>query len=859
MDQDRWLQIEDIFHAAEKLPADQRKSFLDSSCHVDDELRQEIESLLDSHNQVGSFFDYSPDDVAAGMIFDERSRYMIGRKLGHYELKSMLGTGGMGEVYRAHDSRLNRDVAIKILPEHLAQNPESLHRFEREVRAVAALSHPNILSIFEFGTDQNESYAVMELLEGETLRDRLKRGRLEWPAAVEIGIAIAEGLDAAHAKGIIHRDLKPANIFLTTGGTVKILDFGIAKVKTDSIPGSISENPSTATTQPGTIIGTIGYMSPEQVNGKAVDATSDIFSLGCVLYEMVSGQRAFHGETGAEIIAAILKENPPRMTDVEIPPDLETVIHHCLEKSPKKRLQSALEVASHLRSILSSEDQSLAPTVKQREVKRRSVFRPIIALTAFLLLIAAFWFYWTMKAPGAIDSLAVLPLVNAAGDANLDYLTDGLTDTLIDKLSRLPRMKVISRNTVFEYKNRKDIDPRKVGKELNVQAVVNGTMVQRGDTINLQVELVSTADGTQIWGERYSRNQNDLSALQEEITRQISEKVRPGLSSQERKQITGSSTANAEAYRYYFVANYYSRVVSPESMRKGVEYMLRAIDLDPSFALGYAGLANAYVGASTIAFAPEEAMPKARAAALKAIEMDNTLAEAYSALAQVKERFEHDRPGAEKEYRRAIAINPNNSITRGRYSEYLLQQGRVREAISQMAKAKELEPLSFNVATGFAWLHYLDHQYDEAARQLLKILDEKPDFVMALYTLGQVYVQKKMYDQARAAFVKARTLDPESPFPIFLLTHLAAVEGKRDEARKGLDQILKLAGKNYIDPFDIGQIYLELGNKDKAFEMFEKAFQAKSEQMLYLKVEPRLDSLRSDPRYIDLVRRLKLE
>jgi len=448
MTPDRWRQIEQLYHAALERAPEEHAAFLAAACVGDEALLREVQSLLASHDSAGSFIESAPDDVVAGMLVEEQAHSMIGRTLGHYQLSSLLGAGGMGEVYRARDLRLDRDVAVKILPEHLAQNREALWRFEREAKAVATLSHPNILSIFDFGTEAGVSYAVTELLEGETLRSFLGRSSPGWRRAVVIGAAIADGLAAAHAKGIIHRDLKPENIFLTSDGQVKILDFGIARVKRE-VSAEAETLTWADTTKPGTVMGTVGYMSPEQVRGEQADAPSDIFSLGCVLYEMAGGQRPFARQTGAEMIAAILNEEPPPLTGLErsAPAELERIIRHCLRKKPDERYQSARDLAADLKAITGGGQAITAPAIKRR--------RSVNWLAAALLIVLAglgVWLYFNTGRERPIDSLAVLPLTNASGDESAEYLSDGITGSLINSLSQLPKLRVMARSTVFTYK-----------------------------------------------------------------------------------------------------------------------------------------------------------------------------------------------------------------------------------------------------------------------------------------------------------------------------------------------------------------------------------------------------------------------
>ncbi|MDX2041891.1 MAG: serine/threonine-protein kinase [Acidobacteriota bacterium] len=591
MTPERWQQIEQLYHRALELDSAARAAFLGSATKADAELRREVESLLASHDEAASFIEQPPADIVAGMMAEKHS--MIGRTLGHYELTSLLGAGGMGEVYRARDLRLDRDVAVKILPEHLAQDVEALRRFEREAKAVAALSHPNILSIFDFGTDEGTSYAVMELLKGETLRDRIQHGTLAWRETVEIGSAIAEGLAAAHAKNIIHRDLKPENIFLTNSGQVKILDFGIARVKRTISPDAETLTTSIETTKHGVVMGTIGYMSPEQVKGETAEAPSDIFSLGCVLYEMVSGQRPFARRTTAEMIAAILDAEPAPLSGSgnKLPAEIRRVINHCLQKKPDERYQSARDLAFDLKAMLTGKTIS-APLPKSLNRRNRLAIRSVAVALVVLLSITA-WLFWGSKPVGAIDSLAILPLVNASGDTNLDYLSEGITDSLINNLSQLRQLRVMARGTVFSYKD-KEVDPRKVGKELKVRAVLSGKMTQRGDTLSIQADLVNASDGSQIWGDRYTRKLTDAQAILEEIARQISEKLRLRLSSAEQQLVTKRQTENPEAYRLYWNGRYYSNLFTTEDLRKGIKLMNQAVEADPTYALAHAGLSASY-------------------------------------------------------------------------------------------------------------------------------------------------------------------------------------------------------------------------------------------------------------------------
>jgi serine/threonine-protein kinase len=778
MSPERWQQIERLYHDALELAPEHRLAFLDRACAGDEELRREIVSLLASHEQAGSFIDKLPDDVAAGMLAEEQAHSVIGRTLGHYRMLSLLGAGGMGEVYRARDLRLDRDVAVKILPEHLAGNPEALRRFEREAKAVAALSHPNILAIHDFGAEQGVSYAVTELPEGATLRERLRPAALDWREAARIGAAMAEGLAAAHAKGIIHRDLKPENIFLTSDGQVKILDFGIARVKRE-VSAEAETLTWSDTTKPGTVMGTIGYMSPEQVRGEQADAPSDLFSLGCVLYEMVSGQRPFARATTAEMIAAILDAEPSPLaqTGKKIPAELERVISHCLAKRAGERYQSARDLGFDLKATLSGG----SITAPARARRRMPAALWLGAVAVGLLLVIALSLHLTVWRERAIDSLAILPMVNSSGDANLEYLSDGITESLINSLSQLPQLRVMARGTVFSYKGR-EVDPRKVGQELNVRAVFTGKMVQRGDMLNIQADLVNASDGSQIRGDRYTRKLSDLQAIQEEITKQLSEWLRLKLSGAQQQRVTKRYTENPEAYQLYLKGRYYLNQRTTEGFKKGIEFMNRAVEADPTYALAHAGLSASYFDASNIVFPADEAMPKVKAAALRALQLDETLAEAHTSLAQVNEKYELDWVEAEKGYKRALEVNPNFARAYQYYGVYLAEQGRLDEAIAEMRRARELDPLTPYISSYLAYLYYLARQPDEAITQSQKMIRMDPNFLAAHYTLGLAYQQKGMFEQAVAEFNETQRLDPESWGPSALLAHAYAVWGKRDEA-----------------------------------------------------------------------------
>ncbi|HEV8610610.1 MAG TPA: protein kinase, partial [Thermoanaerobaculia bacterium] len=615
-----------------------------------------------------------------------------GARLGPYEIVSPLGAGGMGEVYRARDTRLERAVAIKVLPARLAADADALARFEREARAVAALSHPNILAIHDFGSDGGVVYAVAELLEGATLRERLATGALPSRKAVEYAVQAAQGLAAAHERGIVHRDLKPENVFVTNDGRVKLLDFGLARLRgAESAMGRETEAPTAAiATEPGVVMGTVGYMSPEQVRGQAADHRSDIFALGAVLYEMLSGKRAFRGASAADTMSAVLNAEPelaPAFSTAE--PALAQIVRRCLEKSPGERFQSAQDLAFALANLSSSTRSRAAPRLSIRP--RRIAVGSVAALA---ILLAAFALFSRVRSRQPIDSLAVLPFANASTDPESEYLSDGITETLINKLSRLPDVKVISRASAFRFKG-KDQDPGAVARELGVRAVVTGRVTQLGDRLSIATELVDTRDNRQIWGERYDRKLSDVLTVQEEIAKEISETLKVRLTGEQQARLTRSATANPEAYQAYLKGFHHARKVTIPDVQKGIAYFRQALALDPNYAPAHAGLAYCYILWLPDWYMPaREAFPVGKEAASKAVALDPTLSEGHTYLGMARFLYDYDWAGAEQELRRATELNPADATAHHFYALFLGARARFGEAAREIARALELDPLS---------------------------------------------------------------------------------------------------------------------------------------------------------------------
>jgi serine/threonine protein kinase/tetratricopeptide (TPR) repeat protein len=748
--------------------------------------------------------------------------FAAGSRVGPYEVVSLLGEGGMGQVYRGRDPRLGRDVAIKVLAKDALQDAEATGRLEREARAIAALSHPNIVAVYDVGHEDSTFYLVTELLEGRTLRDSLQ-APMNWRRAVEIGAEVSEGLAAAHAKSIVHRDLKPENIFLTDGGRVKILDFGLAQ--TDPVLSQRDEGDVPTTkwfhTKPGTVIGTLGYMSPEQLRGEAVDPSADIFSLGCILFEMVTLRKPFHRESGAATIAAILKDDLPRdVLGAAVPAEFQRIIEGCVEKSPATRFQSARDLALTLRSIGSSA--TMSNDVIRTIAKRR-----------------------TSK---SIDSIAVLPLANASNDPNTEYLSDGITEGIINKLSQLPKLKVMARSTVFRYKNR-DVDAQVVGRELRVRAVLTGVVKNVGERLQISVELVDSVDGAQLWGETYNRELADLLKLQEEMSREIADKLRPKLTGAEKKKLRQRTTENSEAYQLYLKGRYHWNKRTEESLRRGVQFFREAIESDPSFATAYAGMADCFISMATnIPLPPRDTMPKAKAAAMRAIEIDDGVAEAWASLGAVRWWFDWDWEGAEEAYRRAIALNPNYATAHDGYAMLLSARGRFDEAVEQISKAADLDPLSLIIAVHAGWPFYFARDFESAIRRFRKALELDENFVPAQGWLGMALGQQHRYAEAIDVFARALEVD-RIPILTTMLAHTHAIAGSRERALALLADLLATAKTRYISPYDIAVIHAGLGDARAAIEQLQEALEDRSPWMVFVAVDPRLDALRNEPAF----------
>ena len=897
MSPERWQQIESLYYDALERPAPERAAWLAQACAGDEALRGEVEQLLAADESASGFLDApawqaEARKLAAEIPPESPTESLAGQQISRYRLLSRLGAGGMGEVWLAHDPTLQRKVAVKLLPPEFSADRDRVLRFEQEARAASALNHPHIITVHEVGQAEGVYYLVTEHIEGQTLRERLVPGALPVSVALDLIAQVAGALAAAHEAGIVHRDIKPENVMVRPDGLVKVLDFGLAKVlKTPAVQVD-TEAPTQqmVKTQSGFILGTLNYLSPEQARGKDVDARTDIFSLGILLYELVTAKRPFTGETTSDLIAAILKTEPPPLA-ANAPKALQDIINRALQKEQGARYPTAQAMLDDLKrlkhrldyeaewgetatlisagAVAATDARADARTDETQVLRTTTLSGQLLqqvghhrwaaaALFAALLALSGWGVYEFAFAQRKINSIAILPLVNKSGDANNDYLPDGLTEGLINSLSQLNNLRVMARSTVFRYKGKED-DPVKAGHELGVRAVLSGRVELRGAALTVNAELVNVADGSVLWtGEYEQRSLADLQTIKRDIARGLAAKLQLPLNDAEQGQLAKQETDNTEAYRLYLKGRYYWNKRTADGLQLAIKEFQQAVDKDPTYALAYVGLADSYALLEEYAGTTEpDTYAKAKAYAERALALDDKSAEAHASLANINHRL-WNFAEAEQGFKRALDLNPRYATARHWYSAHLRNLRRYDEALREIKLARELDPLSLAISEVVASNYVLLGNFAAAEEESRKAIKLEPNFPGARRVLGRAFLKQGRGTEAIAEIQQAVALSKRNSRSLSLLGYAYAVTGQRAQALELVKELEERYARRETNGVNLAGVYAGLGDKDQVFAWLEKDFQAHAGLLVYVNWELNFEALRNDARLTDLLRRMRV-